>query len=83
MSDERQTLDRLLKRADLARRRADELSPAAPLAERLCVIVDLRQSLQALGKNHAALEKRRARAARGRTVATAYGRAAALGPSPR
>ncbi len=83
MTAERQSLDRLLKRAETARRRADALPPTAPLAERLCVIVDLRQSLHALEESHAALEKRRTQAASGRVVASAYGRAAALRLSTR
>lgn len=83
MTGERASMDRLLKRAEIARRQADDLPPSAPLRERLCVIVDLRQSLKALEQRHAELEKRRAAVLHGRSAIAAYGQAAALRLSPR
>jgi len=75
---ERTGLDRLLKRAAAARRRADRLAPSADRADRLCLLSELADSLRALETAHAGLRERIAKTRKGRTATAAYGRAAAL-----
>lgn len=77
---ERTRLDRLLKRAAAARRRAARAVPSADRAERLAVLSDLTDTLAALAAARADVQTRLAKTRKGRTAAAAYGRAAALSP---
>ncbi|MBN2751829.1 MAG: hypothetical protein JXQ84_03890 [Rhodospirillaceae bacterium] len=75
---DRKILDRLLKRAAMACRKASALTRDIDDKARLCAFVELKENLGALKEQRTLIQARIAKTQHSRTVASAYGQAAAL-----